>query len=371
MLDCEFLAKGRSDHLLDEVDAGNELGHRVLDLKPRVHFEKIKAPILRGDEFDRSGKIIMYGPGQSDRLFAHRVAGLLADEWRRCFLNDFLMAALDRTFALAKMNDVAVLIAEDLDFDVTRTGNEFFDEDPAIAERGFGFDAARAKPSAMPSANSTIRIPLPPPPAEALIITGLSDCLGDLFRSCRVINDAGKAWHDCDAGGLSEPFGFDLIAHRLDGSDVGANESDVGFLQCLRERRLLRQKPIARVDRIRARRLAGRDDIFDDKVAFWRGRRPDPHRFVRQLHMRRVLVSIGIYGDRRNPHFPRGFDHPAGDLTTVRDEDFFEHPKPPTNSTLVKAGSHYHVADRACRQTKGVHGTNWAGRRIDRHYVIL
>jgi hypothetical protein len=27
---------------------------------------------------------------------------------------------------------------------------------------------------------------------------------------------------------------------------------------------------------------------------------------------------------------PRGFDHPAGDLTTVRDEDFLEHfgPRP-------------------------------------------
>jgi hypothetical protein len=46
--------------------------------------------------------------------------------------------------------------------------------------------------------------------------------------------------------------------------------------------------------------------------------------------MRRVPIGIGIDGDRRNPHPARRLDHPAGDLATVRDEDFFEHFGPGT-----------------------------------------
>ncbi len=39
----ERLAGGDPDHLLDEVDAGDELGDRVLDLQPRVHLQKEEA----------------------------------------------------------------------------------------------------------------------------------------------------------------------------------------------------------------------------------------------------------------------------------------------------------------------------------------
>jgi len=81
------------------------------------------------------------------------------------------MAALDRTFALAKMNDVAVLIAEDLDFDVTRTGNEFFDEDRPSPNADFASDAARAKPSAIPRGLDDTH-PSAATAGRALIITG-------------------------------------------------------------------------------------------------------------------------------------------------------------------------------------------------------
>lgn len=36
------------------------------------------------------------------------------------FLDELLVAALERAFALAELNDVAVRVAEDLDFDVSR-----------------------------------------------------------------------------------------------------------------------------------------------------------------------------------------------------------------------------------------------------------
>ena len=41
--DLELLAGGDADHLLDEIDAGDEFGHGVLDLQARVHLQEEEA----------------------------------------------------------------------------------------------------------------------------------------------------------------------------------------------------------------------------------------------------------------------------------------------------------------------------------------
>ncbi len=65
-----------------------------------------------------------------------------------------------------------MFVAEHLDFDVARLGDEFLDEDAVVAEGGLrlvlrGLEAFRASASFQ-----AMRMPLPPPPAEALIMTG-------------------------------------------------------------------------------------------------------------------------------------------------------------------------------------------------------
>ena len=71
LLDGERLAGGDADHLLDQVDAGDELGHGMLDLQPRVHLEKVEALVLRGDELDGAGRVVADRLGERDRLLAH------------------------------------------------------------------------------------------------------------------------------------------------------------------------------------------------------------------------------------------------------------------------------------------------------------
>jgi len=51
----KFLSGSDPEHLLDQIDACDQLGHGVLDLQPRVHFEEIEALVLAGDEFDGAG----------------------------------------------------------------------------------------------------------------------------------------------------------------------------------------------------------------------------------------------------------------------------------------------------------------------------
>src|SRR5262249_27998428 len=124
-----------ANHLLDQINAGHELSDRMLDLQPRVHFQKIETLVLSGDELHSAGAVVADGLGQRDGLLAHLLACCRVEQraWR--FLDDLLVAALDGAFAFAEINDIAVLVAEHLDFDMAWISDEFFDEDTLVAER--------------------------------------------------------------------------------------------------------------------------------------------------------------------------------------------------------------------------------------------
>ena len=57
---------------------------------------------------------------------------------RRGDLDDLLMPALHRAIALEQMDEVAVLVAEQLHFDVPGAADELFEEHVGDAERGAG-----------------------------------------------------------------------------------------------------------------------------------------------------------------------------------------------------------------------------------------
>ena len=50
--------RGDPDHLGHEVEPGDQLGHRVLDLQARVHLEEVEASIRPHDELDGPGQIV-------------------------------------------------------------------------------------------------------------------------------------------------------------------------------------------------------------------------------------------------------------------------------------------------------------------------
>ena len=141
----QLFAGGHPDHLFDQVDPGDQFGNGMLDLQPRVHLQEEEALVLAGDEFDGAGGIVVHRFCQRDRLFAHQAAGGLVEQRRRRFLDHLLIAALDRAFALAEIDHVAVLVAQHLDFDVAGIDDEFLDEDAVVAERRFGFGLGQAR----------------------------------------------------------------------------------------------------------------------------------------------------------------------------------------------------------------------------------
>ena len=127
---------------------------------------------------------------------------------------------------------------------------------------------------------------------------------------------------------LANFFEFDLVAHRLDGARVGADEDDAGVGERMRESGALGQESVARMDGLGAGLLAGGDDLVDQQIGLRRRRRADGDRLVGHFDMQRVLVGFRIDRDGPDAHVPRRLDDPAGDLAAVGDENLLEHGLP-------------------------------------------
>ena len=127
------LARGHPDLLGDEVEPGDQLGDRVLDLQPGVHLQEVELAVLV-EELDGAGVDVAARLGDLDRGLAHGLADLVGEAGRRALLDQLLVAALRRAVALADPHGVAVGVGEHLHLDVAGPGQVALDVALAAAE---------------------------------------------------------------------------------------------------------------------------------------------------------------------------------------------------------------------------------------------
>ncbi len=117
----------------DEVDAGDELRHGMLDLDARVQLEEEERAAVE-DELRRAGALVADRAGERDRRLAHRRAQLRADRRRGGLLEHLLVAALHRAVPLTEREDGPVPVGEELDLDVARPLEVALEEHRVVAE---------------------------------------------------------------------------------------------------------------------------------------------------------------------------------------------------------------------------------------------
>ena len=91
-----------------------------------------------------------------------------------------------------------------------------------------------------------MRMPRPPPPATALMMTGIADVLGDLERLVFALDRAVAAGQHRHAGLLHRAARLGLVAEQPDHVRVGADEADVARLAHFGEVGALGQEAVAR-----------------------------------------------------------------------------------------------------------------------------
>ena len=108
LLRGQLLAGGDQQLRLDEIDAGDQLGDRMLDLDARVHLDEVELAVLV-EELERAGAAVVDCAAGLDAALAHRAgAAWRVMPGRRRLLDDLLVAPLHRAVALAEADDVAV-----------------------------------------------------------------------------------------------------------------------------------------------------------------------------------------------------------------------------------------------------------------------
>ncbi len=303
----------------------------MFDLDSCVHLEEVEVPVEIDDELDRAGRAVVDRLGQGDRLGAHRGPGLFVEEGRGRLLDDLLVAPLDRAFALAQIDRVAVGVGQHLDLDVARLLDELLDEHAVVGEARLGLAARRAEALARLAVVAGDAHALAAAAGRGLDHHRIADLARDLDRLLRVLDQVHVAGYGVDLGLGRQAFGLDLVAHGGDRPGRRSDEGDAGGLQGLDEAGVLGQEAEARMDGLGAGVLAGLDDLLDHQVALGRRRRADRDRLVGQLDVQRPGVGLGI--DRHGPdaHAPRRLDDAARDLAPVGDQDLVEHlaPLPP------------------------------------------
>src|SRR5436190_2552891 len=324
LLILELGTGGDANLLLHQIEAGQHLGHRMLDLQAGIHLNEIEFDILV-KEFDGADALIAELLHRPRDAPANRFALRRIEGGGMRFIPHILMAPLQGAVAFAEMDRIALAIAEDLDFDMARPLEIFFEIDITIAERrlrfclrrldrilkvGFGMRDLHASPTAAGRRLDQHRI---------------ADISGGAAGLADVVDTAFRSGNDRYAEFLGGSLGFDLIAHDADMGRGGADELDFVLFEDLGEAGIFGEEAIARMHRFGAGDLAGRHDRGNIEIAVARRRRADAHALIVEPDMHRFFIRGRMDGDRMDAEFAAGAHDAKGDLAAIGDEDLVKH----------------------------------------------
>jgi hypothetical protein len=308
-----------------QVDVGDLLGDRVLDLDARVHLDEDVAAVGSEQELDGAGVDVADLPGEGDGVGAHPLAQLGVEVGGRGDLDDLLVATLHGAVPLEEVDHVARRVREDLHLDVARADHGLLEEDRRVAEGRLGLTHAGLERVA--------QVLAPLDPAHAASAT-TSDRLGedreaDLLGGSDEGVDVGARLRALEGGQPGLPGGGDgacLVAGQVQHRRRRADEGDPGAGALLGEVGVLRQEAVAGVDRVGAG-LDGRAhdrrgiEVGPDRVPLL----ADPVGLVGLEDVLGLAVLVGKDGDRLGAELGGCTERADRDLTTVRDEDLAEH----------------------------------------------
>ena len=104
-----------------------------------INFDKVEFFIRCNKEFDRAGIDIVDVLHELDRRGTDVMAKLFRQGEGRSDFDYLLVTALNRAVTFKQVNDIAVFIAHNLNFDVLRVNDAFFQINFVVAECQFSF----------------------------------------------------------------------------------------------------------------------------------------------------------------------------------------------------------------------------------------
>ena len=234
------------------------------------------------------------------------------------------MAALDGAIALVEVENIAVEVAQNLDFDVLCASHEAFQENGVVAEGGGRF-LARLFQFAGEIGGLVHHAHTAPAAAErGFDDQRIADLAGDFGGLFRVGDGFLRARDARNAGLLGQAARGGFVAQQVQQIGRGSDEGDAGAFAGAGQGGVLGEKSVARVDSVHAFLLGQRDDAFDVQVGFHGPfALADEIGFVGLEAVQGEAVFLGIDGDGAQAQFIGGAEDADRDFAAIQCEEFF------------------------------------------------
>ena len=339
LLDLQGFARSNADLFLDDIDPADHFGDGVLHLDAGIHFHKVEIIGLGvQQELNGPGGGVMHRFCRLYRRFHELFPGGGADGGGRRLFDKLLVSALHGAIALAETDHVAVVVRQDLGFDMLRVFHKLFDIHIAVAEGAFRLSLRRVE-----ALDQAVVVVGDPHTASAAARRRLHDdrigqFMGDFQRLRFGLNDPVATRRDGHFGIAHGLTGDRFIAHGFHLFRRGPDESDIAAFADFGEVRVFREEPVAGVDRIHIADLRHGDDPFDQQITLGAGGGADTYGFIRKTHRQTVFVRFGIDNNGFDAHFFAGAHNAQSDFAAVGDQDFVKHSSVVFRSSFKNSG---------------------------------
>ncbi len=223
------------------------------------------------------------------------------------------------------MDHFALVVRENLEFDMVRVFDVFLDVNPGIAEGLLRFGARGV--IAFDEGNVVVGHAHAAPAAagDGLDHHGIADAFGNDEGVLLVLHRAFRTGRDRDPGFLREIAADGLVFQRVHRPGTRTDEPDVAAFANVRKMGVLGQEPVAGVDGIDIRDLGRADDAVNAQVTLVAGGLADTDRFIRKLHVHRVGIHVRIDRHRADVQLLASADDADGNFSAIGYQDFFKH----------------------------------------------
>ena len=308
-----------------QIDAGRQLRHRMLDLQPRVHLQEGNGAVATHQKLHRARAHIaglctdvMRGPMDALTLRVRQ-------ERRRRLFHQLLVATLQRTVPRAQHHHMALRIGHHLRLHMARLIQILLHEALAPTE-GRGRLAHRRRIQL----GHLIHLPghlQPPASAAERRLDGNGQPM--LTRERQHLIDAlhrtGGARHQrCPHRCRNAPRRH-LVAQLRNGLGSGTDPHQPGIDHRLREPGVLRQEAIARMHGIGPAAPCNLQQLAHVQVGIGRALTLQGESLIRQAHMQRIPIRIGIYRHALHAIIGTCTDDAHRNLAAVGNQDFLDH----------------------------------------------
>ena len=321
------LAGGNTELPFDQVLAQHHFGDRMLYLQACVDLHEIEPAIGTDNKLDCAGVDVVDGLAGHHGRFAHGLAQGRGQERRGRLFEHFLIATLRTAFAFKQMHDIAMRVAENLNLDMARRFNKSFQQDAVAAKRIERFATATLQRGGKLSGRADNTHTFATTAVGRLNHQRITDGIGLRLQELRILIGTGVTGHDRHAGGLHQILSAGFGAHLAHRFGARTDERQTGLLHGLGKVGVLRQKAIARVNRLRAATQCDIQNYIATQIRL--GRRITANRigFVGLQHMLRHGVGCGVHRHRSNAQTLSGANDAAGDFAAIGDQNLGQHQK--------------------------------------------